>query len=148
MRSRKTSPEGAPRSQRETQIADNQRYRILFHSFLLRLLQSRMASDSDPLFEADTPLGFRVRVDKTRWELIVNEKHPVMKGREQDVRATLTNPDEVRQSKTASSVLLFYRMENSRRWVCAVAKRSDREGFLITAYPTDAIKEGARIWPK
>ena len=59
------------------------------------------------LFEADTPLGFRVRVDRTRWELIVNEKHPAMKGRESDVKSA-----------------------------------------LITAYPTDAIKEGIKIWPK
>ncbi|PYQ27089.1 MAG: hypothetical protein DMF56_21240 [Acidobacteria bacterium] len=35
------------------------------------------------------------------------------------------------------------------RWICAVAKRvDDRDGFLITAYPTDAIKEGTRIWTK
>jgi len=29
-----------------------------------------------------------------------------------------------------------------------VAKRLDSEGFLITAYPTDAIKEGEWIWSK
>jgi hypothetical protein len=33
-------------------------------------------------------------------------------------------------------------------WTCAVAKREDDDGFLITAYPTDAIKEGIRVWPK
>jgi hypothetical protein len=26
--------------------------------------------------------------------------------------------------------------------------REGRAGFLITAYPTDAIKEGEKIWPK
>ena len=30
----------------------------------------------------------------------------------------------------------------------AVAKRLNGEGFLITAYPTDAIKEGEQIWVK
>jgi hypothetical protein len=100
------------------------------------------------LFEADTPLGFRVRVDRTRWELIVNEKHPAMKGREFDVKLALESPNEVRQSKSDSSVLLFYKTEGLKRWVCAVTKRSDQEGFLITAYPTDAIKEGTKIWPK
>jgi hypothetical protein len=29
-----------------------------------------------------------------------------------------------------------------------VTRRSSKDGFLITAYPTDAIKEGTKIWPK
>lgn len=70
-------------------------------------------SDSEVLFEALTPLGFRVLVTHERWNLITTVKHPVMLGRESSVKATLTNPS----------------------------------GFLITAYPTDAIKEGTRIWP-
>jgi len=45
-----------------------------------------MDARSELLFDAATPLGFRVRVDRTRWELIVNEKHPAMKGREADVK--------------------------------------------------------------
>ena len=100
------------------------------------------------LFEVDTPLGFRVRVDTTRWELIFNEKHPAIRGREFDVKLALESPNEVRRSKSDSSALLFYKTEGLKRWVCAVTKRSDQEGFLITAYPTDAIKEGTKIWPK
>jgi hypothetical protein len=38
--------------------------------------------------------------------------------------------------------------ERIGRWVCAVAKRLNEDGFLITTYPTDAIKEGERIWPR
>jgi hypothetical protein len=111
-------------------------------------LQSGMDAASDLLFEAETPLGFRVRVDKARWELIIREKHPAMKGRESDVKSALENPNEVRQSKSDASVLLFYKVEGLKRWVCAVTKRSNEDGFLITAYPTDAIKEGTKIWPK
>jgi hypothetical protein len=40
------------------------------------------------------------------------------------------------------------RSEQPGRWLCAVAKRLNAEGFLITTYPTDAIKEGERIWNK
>jgi hypothetical protein len=40
---------------------------------------------------------------------------------------------------------MFYKGERVKRWVCAVAKETDADGFLITAYPTDAIKEGVRI---
>ena len=111
-------------------------------------LQSDMDVTPESLFEAATPLGFRVRVARTRWELIVNEKHPAMEGRELNVKSALESPDEVRQSKSDSSVLLFYKTEALKRWVCAVTKRSNEEGFLITAYPTDAIKEGTKIWPK
>jgi hypothetical protein len=102
----------------------------------------------DLLFDVLTPLGFRVRVTRTYWELIVTVKHPVMAGREGDVQETLSNPDEIRQSKSDSNVYLFYKPERIGRWVCAVAKRPDGDGYLITAYPTDAIKEGVRIWRK
>jgi hypothetical protein len=100
------------------------------------------------LFEAETPLGFRVRVGRSQWELIVTTKHPVMEGHESDVKETLERPAEVRLSRSDSAVYLFYSLQHKERWVCAVAKRSGGEGFLITAYPTDAIKEGVRVWPK
>jgi hypothetical protein len=103
---------------------------------------------SDLLFDVLTPLGFRVRVTRTTWELIITVKHPVMAGREDDVQETLRNPDEVRQSKGDPTVYLFYKPERIGRWVCAVTKRLDGDGYLITAYPTDAIKEGVRIWHK
>lgn len=105
-------------------------------------------ADADIHFEARTPLGFSVRVTKVRWELIITVKHPVMAGREASVKVALESPDEIRQSRSDSAVLLFYKEETTRRWVCAVAKHSTDEAFLITAYPTDAIKEGFRVWPK
>lgn len=43
---------------------------------------------------------------------------------------------------------IFYRTEQPSRLVCAVAKRLNGEGFLITDYATDGIKEGTRVWPK
>ena len=102
----------------------------------------------DVLFEISTPLGFRVRVTKSYWEFIHKIKHPVMSGREKDVMETLENPDEIRVSKRDTSVYLFYKPERAGRWVCAVARQINGDGFLITAYPTDAIKEGKRIWPR
>jgi hypothetical protein len=107
-----------------------------------------MDGTSDLLFDAVTPIGFRVRVDRARWELIVNEKHPAMKSREEEVKTALERPDEVRQSKSDVAVFLFYKTVGTKRWVCAVTRRSSEDGFLITAYPTDAIKEGTKIWPK
>ena len=71
-----------------------------------------------------------------------------MAGREAYVQEVLTNSDEIRMSKRDSSVYLFYKLEYDKRWVCAVTKRLNGDGFLITTYPTDAIKEGERIWPR
>jgi len=104
-----------------------------------------MATD-DFLFDVLTPLGFRVRVTRVYWELITTIKHPAMAGHEADVEETLRNPDEIRLSKSDPQVYLFYKPKRTGRWVCAVTKRMDGEGFLITTYPTDAIKEGERIW--
>ena len=100
------------------------------------------------LFEVPTPLGFTVRVSPSYWDLITNIKHPVMYGLENEVQEALENPDEIRVSRSDSAVFLFYKIQRPGRWICAVVKRLDGEGFLITTYPTDAIKEGVQIWPK
>jgi hypothetical protein len=102
----------------------------------------------DILFEVLTPLGFTVRVSPDYWKLIVTVKHPVMRGRETSVQSAVGAPDEIRRSRSDPTVYLFYRLERPGRWTCAVAKRLNDEGFLITTYPTDAIKEGERIWSR
>ncbi len=70
-----------------------------------------------------------------------------MAGHEADVQTTLSAPEEIRRSRNDENVFLFYRTQHTGRWVCAVARRLDKTGFLITAYPTDAIKEGTYLWP-
>lgn len=107
-----------------------------------------MTEAGNLLFEVQTLLGSRVRVARVRWNLIVLVKHPAMAGRESDVKTALEAPDEVRQSRTDATVILFYKRVSAKRWVCAVIKRLKEEGFLITAYSTDAIKEGVKVWPK
>jgi len=102
----------------------------------------------DLLFQVLTPLNFSVRVTRSYWEYIVTVKHPVMAGREDEVKEALQNPDEIRVSRSDPNVCLFYKSKKINRWVCAVTKRLNSEGFLITTYPTDAIKEGTKIWPK
>jgi hypothetical protein len=102
----------------------------------------------DILFTVQTPLGFSVRIPRRSWELIVTIKHPVMAGREADVRGTLQSPAQVRRSRSDPAVYLFYRPERPGRWICVVVKRLNGEGFLITTYPTEAIKEGERVWSR
>lgn len=71
-----------------------------------------------------------------------------MAGREEDVKKALAQPDEIRQSKSDEMVFLFYKEEREKRWICAVSRQTGSEGFLITTYPTDAIKEGVQVWHK
>ena len=113
-----------------------------------KIRMTSMTNENDILFEVMTPLGFRVRVSQAYWKLITEIKHPVMAGREEDVRRALETPDEIRRSKSDEDVYLFYSSEREKRWLCAVSKRTGGDGFLITTYPTDAIKEGIQVWHK
>ena len=87
------------------------------------------------LFEVTTPIGVRVGVTRERWQLIVTTKHPVMAGREADVKAALETPDEVRESRSDRQVFLFYKAERVKRWVCAVAKETDTGGVSDHGVP-------------
>lgn len=98
------------------------------------------------MFEVTTPLGFVVAVTQERWLLVSRVKHPVMAGREDDVKAALSDPDQIRRSRRDPRVYLFYRSATAGRWTCIVVKRLNDEAFLITAYLTDKIKEGEMIW--
>jgi hypothetical protein len=71
----------------------------------------------------------------------------VLAGKEQDIAQVLADPDEVRRSRVDPAVHLFYR-GTAPRWLCSVARREDGSGFLITAYPTDAIKAGESLWKR
>lgn len=101
----------------------------------------------DFLFEVATPLGFTVRCTHAYWEFLITQKHPVLRGRESEVVLVLTDPDQARRSRKDPNVVLFYRGD-APRWLCAVARREADFGFLITAYPTDAIKAGDQIWTR
>ncbi|MFZ5785889.1 MAG: DUF4258 domain-containing protein [Acidobacteriota bacterium] len=73
-------------------------------------------------------------------------KHPVMRGREEQVQAALRAPSEIRQSRKDPSVQLHYGSDPPYH-VCVVVKCLGEEGFIVTAYRTDQIKEGERLWP-
>jgi len=98
-------------------------------------------------FEIFTPLGFCVRTSEEYWQKLLI-KHPDIADLEAEVIQTLTNPDEIRQSSRDPNIVLFYLTLKAKRWVVAVARRLNGDGFLITAYQTDAIKEGDLIWHK
>ena len=107
-----------------------------------------MTGEPEWVFLIETPIGFTVRSTHSYWNTISTTKHPVMMKKLDEVKLTLSNPDEIRQSRVDSQILLFYRAFKSNRWYCAVVKRLDGMSFLVTAYPTENIKEGKRLWMK
>lgn len=99
------------------------------------------------MFEVLTPLGFTVRTSETYWQKLIG-KHPDIEDLLELIQQALTSPDEIRRSSRDPKVLLFYLTLKEKRWIVAVARRLNGDGFLITAYQTDAIKEGETIWLK
>ena len=70
-----------------------------------------------------------------------------MTNKEKIVKEILENPDKVCKSNLDNTVYLYYR--KIERLYCAVVKNlTSKEGFLITAYPTEKIKEGEIIWTR
>jgi hypothetical protein len=96
-------------------------------------------------FEILTPLNFTVRTSEEYWQKLI-VKHPDIADLEAEVRQALNSPDEIRRSSRDPNLLLFYLTLKEKRWV--VARRLNGDGFLITAYQTDAIKEGETLWHK
>ena len=66
------------------------------------------------------------------------------------IGATLRYPDAIRKStRDPATVRPYYKWFLGTvvgdKWVCVVVKRLDGDPFVITAYVTEAIKEGESI---
>ena len=101
---------------------------------------------SETYFVVTTPLGIEVRTTVRYWNYLITIKHPVMRGKENIVTSVLQMPDEIRQSRIDKEIFLYYKEFD--RMYCVVVKHIGKEGFLITAYPVDKIKEGEIVWTK
>lgn len=70
-----------------------------------------------------------------------------MMNKEDTVINVLQYPDEICKSRLDTSIYLYYR--KFERLYCVIAKhQTSMEGFLVTAYPVDKVKEGDVIWRK
>lgn len=94
-----------------------------------------------------TPLQVTIRLSDNRWNEIIEKKHPILQGKLDLVKRALTSPVEIRRSRTDHAVHLYYAKEPGTPYhVCVVARHIYPDGFIITAYRTDRIKEGERVW--
>lgn len=99
-------------------------------------------------FQIQTPLGITVRTTEEYWEKITTIKHPSMKRFESKVTQVLEDPDQVRRSTQDANVHLYYKSIGKISLCIVVDCITEKEGYIITAYPTDRIKEGEQIYEK
>lgn len=105
-------------------------------------------ADGDEYFKVKTPLGVTIRTTGDYWQRIVTTKHPSIAKYEKKVKETLKNPDEIRLSTLDARVHLYYK-SIGKISVCVVTDHFDKSnGYVITTYLTDRIKEGEQIYVK
>lgn len=93
--------------------------------------------------------GRSVRLTDERLAHIL--EHPEMAGMEPAIVRTLREPAAVVQSLSDPAARLHYRFYSGTRvgdkFLCVVVKVADDDAFVLTAYLTDKIKKGVRLWP-
>lgn len=77
--------------------------------------------------------------------------HPEMAGPSGDIGGVLAEPEVVVSSRRDVSVRLHYRRIRStlvgEKLLCVVVKVVAEDAFVLTAYLTDRIKRGTKLWP-
>lgn len=98
-------------------------------------------------FEIREKMGRLIRTTRSHWDLISMLKHPEIEGKESEVKQCLSNPVEIRKSSEDPDVYLYY-ASYMTYYICVVARHLNGDGFIITAYITDKIKEGESVWKR
>jgi hypothetical protein len=93
--------------------------------------------------------GLAIRLTDERRSHIL--EHPEMREMELAIEETLLHPERVVQSLSDPDVRLYYRFYFRTvvggKFLCVVVKIGEAGAFVLTAYLTDRIKEGERLWP-
>lgn len=103
------------------------------------------ARKTDTYFSVTDCFGKKIRTTRRYWQLIVDIKHPSVKGKENQVKITLESPDFVKHSKQDLKVFLYYKKAN-KYYFCVVARHENGNGFIITAYMARSVISGEKIW--
>lgn len=102
----------------------------------------------DIYFKEETPFNIIIRTTKNYWQRIISVKHPSVKKFTREAKEALKEPDQVRRSKQDKRVHLYYK-NIGELWICVVADHlNEKEGYIITVYLTDRIKEGEKVYDK
>jgi hypothetical protein len=99
------------------------------------------------IFAVDSPLGHQVVLTRNRWRQIVRFKHPILAGRESEVRDCILDPEVIRASAKDATVHLYYR-QSTTNYLCVVVGGEEESRFVVTAYFTQTVKKGQVVWTK
>lgn len=93
--------------------------------------------------------GLAIRLtDERRGHIL---EHPEMATMEHAIEETLLAPERVVQSISDPEVQLYYRYYFRTvvggKFLCVVVKMGGPNAFVLTAYLTDRMKKGERLWP-
>lgn len=91
--------------------------------------------------------GHPVILTAEAWQHVIMPHHDYMADMPEVIGDALRYPDAVRRSSTRpATVRLYYKWivgtPVGDKWVCVVVKYIGDEAFVLTAYATDAIKQG------
>ena len=93
--------------------------------------------------------GLAIRLTDERRDHIL--EHPEMTNMEAAIEETLREPERVVQSVSDPTVHLYYRFYFRTlvggKFLCVVVKMGEHGAFVLTAYLTDRVKKGERLWP-
>jgi hypothetical protein len=93
--------------------------------------------------------GLDVRLTEERLDHIL--EHPEMSDREAAIEEALRSPEQVLESLFDTEVRLYYRFYRMTavgdKYLCVEVKMSQGDAFVLTAYLTDSVKRGWRLWP-
>ena len=82
----------------------------------------------------------------------ISEAHPSVLEVSNGIAETLISPDTIRLSSRSRDTMLYYRWytdtKYNDKYVCVVVVVSEDDAWIITAYLTDAIKQGELIWER
>ena|SRR5258706_3977830 len=98
-------------------------------------------------FEVLSCLGRRIRISERHWRLITEWKHVEIRGQEDAVREVLLDAELVRVSQSDPDVYLYYR-QVGKYYLCVICKHLNGDGYIVTIYVTDRLKEGHDVWRK
>ena len=94
--------------------------------------------------------GRKIRLSKERHNHIV--ERPEMENQDERIKETILDPEIVRESNHDPEVWLYYRFYEEGpvrgKFLVSIIKIQNGEGFIITSFYTDKVKEGAVIWKR
>ena len=75
-----------------------------------------------------------------------------MQNMESAIAETIESPQWVIQSVSDKNAHLYYNYYYEtwvgNKWLCVVVKYQGEDAFILTAYLTDKMKQGERLWQR